>query len=331
MPNSNKKIGGEAVTVITVSRQFGAGGELLAHAVAEETGFLLVDRKLIAAGLAELGLPPQLVRFDETAPKAEQLEKKRRFYVTALHEYLTDLAANRSIVLLGRGGQFLFRDHPDAFHIFIHAPRTQRVEWVSQIYGLEEKSAVRLVREQEQRKKRYIRRAFGHSWVDFALYDLILNTARLTPQGAIEIALFAFSRFRERKRQQLSPVTVPEILEPGKARPFKHQSETEFARVLDFYNIPWQYEPRTFPLQWDSEGHVTEAFTPDFYLPDQNIYVELTTQRQKLVWRKNKKMRRLKELYPEVNAKIIYGKDYSSLLKKFGLDKNELENDRRQP
>ncbi len=309
------------MTVITVSRQFGAGGELLARTVAEELGFLLVDRKLIAAGLAELGLPPQLVRFDETAPKAEQPEKKRRFYVTALHEYLMNLAASRSIVLLGRGGQFLFRDHADAFHIFVQAPLTQRVEWVSQIYGLEEKAAARLVREQEQRKRRYIRRAFGHSRVDMALYDLILNTAKLTPQGAVKTALFALSRFSERARQPVAPAAVPGIRESGKDSPFMHESETEFARVLDFYNIPWQYEPRTFPLQWDSEGHVTEAFTPDFYLPDQNIYVELTTQRQKLVWKKNRKMRRLKELYPEVNAKIVYGKDYSSLLKKFGLDK----------
>lgn len=313
------------MTVITVSRQFGAGGELLARTLAEELGFLLVDRRRIAAALTELGLPPQLVRFDETAPRAEQLEKKRRFYVTALHEYLMDLAADNSIVLLGRGGQFLFRDRRDAFHIFVQAPFAQRVEWVSQIYGLEEKAAARLVREQEQRKKRYIRSAFGHSWVDLSLYDLILNTAKLTPQGAVRTALFALSRFSEPTQQQLAPAAVPGILEPRKSGPFMHESETEFARVLDFYSISWQYEPRTFPLQWDSEGNVVEAFTPDFFLPDQDIYVELTTQRQKLVWKKNKKMRRLKELYPEINAKIVYGKDYSSLLKKFGLDKDKPE------
>jgi hypothetical protein len=101
---------------------------------------------------------------------------------------------------------------------------------------------------------------------------------------------------------------------------FMHPSEAEFAHVLDFYNIPWEYEPHTFSLQWDDEGKVTEAFTPDFYLPDFNLYVELTTQRQKLVWKKNKKIRLLKELYPEVNVKIIYGRDYRSLLKKFGID-----------
>lgn len=308
------------MTVITVSRQFGAGGEMLAKVLAKESGFLLVDRKQIASGLAELGLPPQLARFDETAPKQEHLEKRRRFYVTALHEYLMNLAASHSIVLLGRGGQFLFRDRPDAFHIFVYAPFTQRVEWVSQIYGMEEKAAARLVREQELRKKRYIRRVFSHSWLDPALYDLTLNTAKLSPAGAVETALFALSVFNRRAVRQNGAAATPDRQQILQNAGFMHQSEAEFANILDFYSIPWEYEPRTFPLQWDSEGHVTLAFTPDFYLPEQNIYVELTTQSQKLVWKKNKKLRRLKELYPEINAKIVYGKDYSSLLKKFGLD-----------
>jgi len=312
------------VTVITISRQFGAGGELLARTVAKELNFLLVDSKRIAAGLSELGLPSQLVRFDEMVPKAEHLEKKRRFYVTALHEYIMDLAASQPIVLLGRGGQFLFRNRTGAFHIFVYAPLAQRVEWIGQIYSLEEKAAARLVREQEQRKKRYIRHAFGKSLLDLALYDLTLNTAKLTPQGAIETALFALSQFGAEHASQ-NREAAPSLLKPEKAAKtarFMHESEAEFARVLDFYNLPWQYEPRTFPLHWDSEGNIAEAFTPDFYLPEQNLYVELTTQRQKLVWKKNKKLRRLRELYPDVSVKIVYGKDYRSLLKKFGLDEN---------
>ncbi|MBS3978092.1 MAG: cytidylate kinase family protein [Syntrophomonadaceae bacterium] len=308
------------MTVITVSRQFGAGGEMLARTIAENLGFLLVDRRQIAEGLAELGLPPQLANFDERVPKQEHMEKKRRFYVTALHEYLMNLAASHSIVLLGRGGQLLFRDRPDAFHIFVYAPFPQRVEWVKQIYSLEEKAAARLVREQEERKKRYIRRVFGHSWLDMALYDLTLNTAKLTTQGAIATALFALAKFKENLPVKADPVTMHYKQQSLQDIGFMHESEAEFAQVLDFYNIPWQYEPRTFPLQWDTEGHVIEAFTPDFYLPEQNIYVELTTQRQQLVWKKNKKMRRLKELYPEINAKIVYGKDYRNLLKKFGMD-----------
>lgn len=99
---------------------------------------------------------------------------------------------------------------------------------------------------------------------------------------------------------------------------FAHPSEAEFARILDFYAIRWQYEPKTFPIQWDAEGRVLESFTPDFYLPDQDLYIELTTRKQTLVTKKNRKVRLLKQLYPEVNIKIFYGRDFQRLLQKYG-------------
>lgn len=99
--------------------------------------------------------------------------------------------------------------------------------------------------------------------------------------------------------------------------PFAHPAEYEFARILDFYGIEWQYEPRSFPLRWD-HGHVVEAFTPDFYLPDLNMYVEVTTLKTSLTAEKNRKMRMMKELYPEVNIKLLKKRDYLRLLAKYG-------------
>lgn len=98
---------------------------------------------------------------------------------------------------------------------------------------------------------------------------------------------------------------------------FAHESEAEFARILDFYHISWQYEARTFPIEWDEEGNVVKSFTPDFYLVDHDLYIELTTLKQSLVTKKNKKVRRLRELYPEVNVKILYASDYKKLVEKF--------------
>ena len=72
----------------------------------------------------------------------------------------------------------------------------------------------------------------------------------------------------------------------------------------------WRYEPVTFPLEWDAEGNVIEAFSPDFYLVQQDLYVELTTLRPKLMRFKNHKIRRIKELYPEVNIKLWRRKDF---------------------
>jgi hypoxanthine phosphoribosyltransferase len=100
---------------------------------------------------------------------------------------------------------------------------------------------------------------------------------------------------------------------------FAHPSEAEFASVLDFYQIPWQYEPRTFPLRYDESGRAVESFTPDFYLPEADLYIELTTLRQSLVTKKNRKLRRLRELYPEINIKLLYRRDFLSLARKFGL------------
>jgi len=68
---------------------------------------------------------------------------------------------------------------------------------------------------------------------------------------------------------------------------FAHASEAELARILDYYGVRWEYEPRTFPIMWGLDGKVVESFSPDFYLPDLNIYVELTTLKQSLVRRKN--------------------------------------------
>ena len=99
--------------------------------------------------------------------------------------------------------------------------------------------------------------------------------------------------------------------------PFAHNAEYEFARILDFYGIDWQYEPRSFALRWD-RGHVTEAFTPDFYLSDLNLYVELTTLKTSLTAEKNRKMRLVKELYPEVNIIMLKKRDYLRLLAKYG-------------
>lgn len=109
--------------------------------------------------------------------------------------------------------------------------------------------------------------------------------------------------------------------EPAKqATPvFIHPIEAAFSRILDFYGVAWVYEPRTFPLEWDDSGNVLEAFKPDFYLPGQNLYVELTTLRPKLIIRKNRKLKRLKQLYPEINIKLFKRRELRNMMLKFGM------------
>ncbi len=118
---------------------------------------------------------------------------------------------------------------------------------------------------------------------------------------------------------QSQPAPTTQNLTLPKQPVFSHPAEEAFAKILDFYGVEWQYEPRTFPLEWDKLGKITLAFSPDFYLPQQNLYIELTTLRPKLSTKKNRKMRRMKELYPDVNVKLIKRKEMRDLMVKFGL------------
>src|SRR5438477_12287505 len=102
---------------------------------------------------------------------------------------------------------------------------------------------------------------------------------------------------------------------------FANPAELEYAKILDYYGVPWMYEPRTFVLERDEQGKIVEAFTPDFYLPDQDLYLEVTVMKQSLVTRKNRKLRRLRELYPEVRIKLFYERDFERIAARYGLRK----------
>ena len=101
---------------------------------------------------------------------------------------------------------------------------------------------------------------------------------------------------------------------------FANPAELEYAKILDWYGIPWMYEPTTFVLERDGEGRVTEAFSPDFYLPEQDLYLEVTVMKQSLVTRKNRKLRKLRARYPDVRIKLFYRRDLERLAQHFHLD-----------
>lgn len=115
---------------------------------------------------------------------------------------------------------------------------------------------------------------------------------------------------------------TPEGAEPRPADSvlFAHNSERQFALLLDFYGLPWEFEPRSFPIEFDDDDKPVKFFTPDFHLPDEDLFIEITTMNQKLVTKKNRKVRRLLELHPEVRCKILYQRDYLHLVVKYGLE-----------
>ena len=101
---------------------------------------------------------------------------------------------------------------------------------------------------------------------------------------------------------------------------FQHVAEARFARLLDFYGVTWQYEPHEFPIEWDGDDRPVGWFRPDFYLPDFDLHIEITTSQQKLVTKKNRKLRLLREHFPEIRCRLFYQRDVLELLRKYGID-----------
>jgi hypothetical protein len=116
----------------------------------------------------------------------------------------------------------------------------------------------------------------------------------------------------------VTAATHPETAPGHPEAAFAHASEAELARILDFYRIRWEYEPHAYPIMWSMDGRVQESFAPDFYLPDLDLYIELTTLKQSLVRKKNRKLRRLRELYPDIRIKLFYARDFRALMLKYG-------------
>jgi cytidylate kinase len=325
LPDGVSWRGDLSVGIITIARQAESGGEMVADRVAQELGFALVHRPLLERLTVEHGLSGQeLDESDEThgggVPSAGS-----QVHVDYLQAVLLDLAAKEDLVLVGRGGQFLFRDCPWSLHVKVVATLAVRRGALQQVQVLSDSDADAWLAEVDRQRSDWVRRHYGEDWEDSAHYDLVVRTDRLGVEGAA-----AAIRHAAKAAGILGHLTEIVGWIEGRTADaaversvgthgFVHPSEAEFARVLDFYRIRWEYEPKSFPLAWDSAGNISEAFTPDFYLADLDLYLELTTLKQNLVTDKNRKIRKFRELYPDIQLKVFYGRDFRSLVQKYGL------------
>ncbi len=258
-----------------------------------------------------------------------------KVFANLISAILTDMAVLNDIVVLECGGQFIFRAFPNALHLRIIAPRDIRAHNIMQDTGLSFDKALAEMEEHDRRHARFLRSSFRRPSETPERYDLLLNTGALDIEQCVELILHAVrikklaefgmvssetvERAKLRNQVRLLRALTKLSLERNQSslNQFAHPSELVFSRLLDFYGIRWQYEPRTFPLQYDDKGNITEAFSPDFYLPDSDLYVELTTMKQSLVTKKNRKVKRLRELYPDIKIHLLYQKDFEDLIFKY--------------
>jgi hypothetical protein len=261
-------------------------------------------------------------------------------FANLISAILTDMAVLQDLVVLECGGQFIFRAFPNALHIRVIAPRDIRAHNIMEDSGVIFEKALDAMEEHERRHERFLRASFRRPTDTPERYDLVINSAGLGHEQAIDLTLHAArlkhladygmispesaARARMRNQIQLIRSLTKLSLDANQSlHQFAHPSELVFARLLDFYGIRWQYEPRTFPLNHDENGNIIEAFSPDFYLPDSDLYVELTTMKQSLVTKKNRKVKRLRELYPDIKIQLLYQKDFEDLLFKYASTKPE--------
>lgn len=209
--------------------------------------------------------------------------------------------------------------YPGAVHIRVTASEESRVRTVAKRYRITEDEAREVLTIGDRKHKRFVQNLFSKDVSDPENFDMILNTDRLSVDECID-AIIELSRKHDlRARIARENMAYGTVDHQTRTPVFKNETEEEFARILDMFNIEWIYEPKTFPVEWDAEGNVTMAISPDFYLPKFNLYLELTTMDQKYVTKKNKKMRLVRELYPGTNIRIVYKKDFNELVNRLKL------------
>jgi cytidylate kinase len=310
------------MALIAVSGHPGCRFEEVARFSAQRLGFeLLTQSRIRALTDAEFGT-------DAHIP-----DKAYAILVTSL---LARLATEHHIVYCAVGGEVQARHFLGTLRVHVVAPENVRIGNLMLDNRFDRAAARQLLLQLEATDRADRKAKFGKTKATADLFDLVFNAESLTSEQMAELIEAAVVSAGLKERGYLSPAAEAQlqfqmrlklsrfgIVPPGnvtlRKKMFAHQSEEMFANLLDFYRIAWEYEPRSFPIQYDREGNVLESFTPDFYLPEFDIYVELTTMKQSHVTKKNRKVRLLRELYPHLNIQVFYQKDFENLIFKYGL------------
>jgi len=312
------------LSIITISRQTGSLGNEISESLSTRLGWELLNRDLIISGfLKDICTPNDMYMLKQSAKFYLSESAENITYLEYMKKKLREYSQDNSLVLVGSGSQMIFADDPEALHVRIIAPFDLRVLRVKKLYHINDIEAEEIVRRSDKKQKKFISTVFNRDLDEARLYHLVMNTARLSVFECVNTIITLNSEIEISHRLEAQDENKKFITNPEVPPQLKNPSEMEFARILDMYHIDWQYEPKTFPIEWDAEGNISLAFSPDFYLPRFDTYIELTTMNQKYITRKNKKMKKLKELYPDINIRIVNKKDFNTLIDRFRSFKGE--------
>jgi len=263
-------------------------------------------------------------------------------YLPALTAILARLATAHHLVVCADGAETIMPKFPAALRVFLTAPAKYRIGMLMLERGMERRAARDVLKSLERDFKSVRKRRTGRTTCPPYLFDLVCNVESLSAdevaglmahaaiqQGLTEQEFLGSAAEARLQFQARLHLARHGITPAGKVslshRQFAHPSEQIFANLLDYYRIAWEYEPRSFPIRWGKDGIPIESFTPDFYLPELDLFVELTTMKQAHVTRKNRKLKLLKTIYPDINIQIFYQRDFENLIFKYGLAERPLQ------
>jgi cytidylate kinase len=311
------------MALITVSGEPGCRTDEVARMTAQRLGWELITESRL-----------HLLLEDEFGTLDEVPDKAYRHLVLSI---LARLATEHHLVSSAEGSELLApRQFPGLLRVRLVAPESWRVGSIMLERRLDRETARKLLGEMEKSERAQRKRRFGRATLKPDESDVLLNASTMDADcmaaaiesvvagiGLVDVGLLvpaaeAQIQFRVRLELAKHKMAPPDRVMLKRAA-FVHPSEEIFANLLDFYRIAWEYEPRSFPIQWDKDNRVLEAFTPDFYLPEFDMYVELTTMKQAHVTRKNRKVKLLRTIYPDINIQVFYQKDFENLIFKYGL------------
>ncbi len=215
--------------LITIARQFGAGGEAVGQILAHRLHAEMVDKGIVAEVARRLEMPENEVeRNDEspgsflnrllaslgaasveftgppevaawTPPYSDPAFDPRRAILQITQEVIREAARTGNAVIVGRGSAYILRDQEDATHVFLHADPEFRLKLAAETLDITAEEARKRMKTTDANRSAYIRQVYGHDWSHPAHYDIVLDTGRLGLEGAAEAVLAAVkARRRER-------------------------------------------------------------------------------------------------------------------------------------
>lgn len=308
--------------IITISRQTASQGNKVAEQLSEKLGVELISRDYVIKNwLPQVSSKHELHMLKES-PKFYKKESQQGItFAQYIENKLKEITEQKAVIIRGLGSQIIFKNSPTAIHIRIIASEEKRINRLHEEYGLQVEQAQRSLELSDRKHRKYVWKIYEEDWSKPELYHLCINMDGFTVNEAVNQIIYLQEQHKNKNEPLAQKITTQEDEDKteGNNRVFAHSSEKEFARILDMHNIKWDFEPTEFPLEWDAEGNISLGFRPDFYLPEYDTYIELTTLKQQYVTEKNKKVRLLKKLYPEVNVNIVYKKDFNSIIERFGV------------